>query len=150
MTRRISILLCGLLFAVSLSGCATLHKQKDAQIGELKNQVSLLESQLQSKDEEINSLKESLAKSLQEKTKTITIEEPNKEVREVKSRPTVKQIQEALANAGYNPGAIDGKNGRQTRDAVRAFQRAHGLPVDGKVGRKTWEALKEYLDKKVK
>ena len=150
MAKRVALLLCGLMFVFSLSGCATWHKQKNEEMQGLKNQISLLESQVQSKDEEINSLKESLTKSLQEKTKTITIEEPNKVVPEAKSRPTVKQVQSALANAGYDPGEIDGKRGRQTRDAIRAFQRAHGLSVDGKIGKKTWELLKEYLDKKVK
>ena len=74
MAKRVALLLCGLMFVFSLSGCATWHKQRNDEMQGLKNQISLLESQVQSKDEEINSLKESLTKSLQEKTKTITIE----------------------------------------------------------------------------
>ncbi|MCM8792068.1 MAG: peptidoglycan-binding protein, partial [Candidatus Omnitrophica bacterium] len=59
-------------------------------------------------------------------------------------------IQIALKNAGYNPGEIDGKMGKQTRQAIRAFQKANGLVVDGKVGKRTWSLLREYLYKKAK
>jgi peptidoglycan hydrolase-like protein with peptidoglycan-binding domain len=34
---------------------------------------------------------------------------------------------------GYNPGVADGKMGDKTRDAIRAFQRNHGLPADGQL-----------------
>jgi peptidoglycan hydrolase-like protein with peptidoglycan-binding domain len=69
---------------------------------------------------------------------------------EIKSRPNIKQIQIALKNAGLEPGPIDGRMGRQTREAIRAFQRAHNLPADGKVGKLTWNLLSEYLYKKIK
>ena len=115
----------------------------------LKNQVSVLESQLQSKDDEINNLKASL--SVSEQTSQSQVREAgNKGVMETKSHPTMKQIQTALANAGYNPGVIDGKKGRQTKEAIRAFQKAHDIHADGKCGKKTWDLLKEYLDKKSK
>jgi peptidoglycan hydrolase-like protein with peptidoglycan-binding domain len=52
-----------------------------------------------------------------------------------------------LKNAGYDPGAIDGKLGKKTREAVKAFQTANNLKVDGKVGSQTWGMLKEYLSK---
>jgi g-D-glutamyl-meso-diaminopimelate peptidase len=71
-------------------------------------------------------------------------------VPEVKSRPSAKHIQLALKNAGYNPGPVDGRMGRQTKDAIRAFQRGNNLTADGKVGKQTWGLLKEYLYKKVK
>ena len=80
-------------------------------------------------------------------TKTIS---KKKMVGEVKSRPKTKQIQIALENAGYNPGRIDGRMGRQTREAIKAFQRANNLIADGKVGKKSWNLLKEYLYKKIK
>lgn len=62
-----------------------------------------------------------------------------------KGRLTVKQIQLALKEAGYDPGKIDGKLGDKTVKAIKDFQKAHGLKQDGKVGPKTEEALREYL-----
>lgn len=54
-------------------------------------------------------------------------------------------IQQALKNAGYYHGNIDGKIGPATETAVRSFQRDNGLQTDGIVGRNTWEKLKVYL-----
>jgi len=52
-----------------------------------------------------------------------------------------RQIQEALAAAGFNPGEIDGIWGRRTMRAVREFQSARGLDPDGIVGPRTLAAL---------
>ena len=138
---------------IMVSGCATARKQKDLEMQGLRNQVSALETQLQSKDEEISGLKTELDRAVQEALSKETVApQPGvkKVIPEVKSRPTVKQIQIALRNAGYSPGAIDGKMGRQTRDAVRAFQRENNLAVDGRVGKRTWNLLRKYLYQKVK
>ena len=35
----------------------------------------------------------------------------------------------------------DGIYGAETRDAVREFQRTHGLPVTGEIDYQTWTAL---------
>jgi peptidoglycan hydrolase-like protein with peptidoglycan-binding domain len=40
--------------------------------------------------------------------------------------------------------------GKGTRDAIKAFQKAHNLAADGKVGSQTWNLLKEYLYQKAK
>ncbi len=148
MARRVVVLLVLLIFVLGASGCATVRKQKDLEIQGLRNQVSVLEAQIQDKDQEISSLREALAKTEEEKTAKEA--KAKKVIGEVKSRPTAKQIQIALRNAGYNPGALDGKMGRQTREAIRAFQQANNLTADGKVGKKTWVLLKDYLYKKVK
>lgn len=60
------------------------------------------------------------------------------------AKPTAKQIQQALRNAGLYQGEIDGKLGSQSRSAIREFQRANGLSVDGKVGKQTWGKLSAY------
>lgn len=150
MLKKVLIFSFMAMFLISLSGCATGRKQKDLEIQGLKNQVSVLESQIQSKDEEINSLKEALAKTPEAKEETVKYVGKKKVMGEVKSRPNVKQIQIALKNAGFEPGSIDGKMGRQTREAIRAFQKAHNITATGKVGKKTWSLLKEYLYKKIK
>lgn len=53
----------------------------------------------------------------------------------------ISQIQQALAKAGHNPGAIDGVIGQSTMKAVNAFQRKKGLPVDRYLNIATVRAL---------
>jgi len=149
MVKKGIIFLILFIFLISLSGCATGRKQ-DLQNQGLRNQIQALEAQIQSKDQEINGLKEALDKTAQEKEVSAREVTVRRVVPEVKSRPSVKHIQLALKNAGYNPGPVDGRMGRQTKDAIRAFQKANNLPADGRVGRHTWDLLKEYLYKKVK
>lgn len=50
-------------------------------------------------------------------------------------------LQTLLTAKGYVLGKPDGRFGPRTEQAVRAFQRAHGLLVDGVVGPKTWARL---------
>lgn len=59
--------------------------------------------------------------------------------------PAVKGLQQALAAAGFSPGARDGAFGRSTKKAVKAFQKANGLPTDGIVGPATARALNKAL-----
>lgn len=149
MVKRVLAVLFLAVFIFSLSGCATAKKQKEMETQGLRNQISVLEAQIQSKDEEIDSLRYALNKANKEKAAKAAVSK-KKVIGEVKSRPNTKQIQIALANAGYNLGAIDGKMGKRTRDAIKAFQKANNLVVDGKIGKKTWELLKDYLYKKIK
>lgn len=60
-------------------------------------------------------------------------------------RPTAKEIQTALKNAGFDPGSMDGKIGPRTRQAIKDFQKSKGLVPDGVVGPKTWASLSKYL-----
>jgi peptidoglycan hydrolase-like protein with peptidoglycan-binding domain len=151
MAKRLIIFAVLAIFTISLTGCATAPKQKDLEIQGLRNQISVLEAQLQSKDEEINSLKASQTKAREVKeVPGVTKISKKKVIGEVKSRPKVRQIQVALKNAGFEPGIIDGRMGKQTREALKAFQKANNLPADGKIGKKTWSLLREYLYKKVK
>jgi len=53
----------------------------------------------------------------------------------------VSQVQAALAREGYYRGAIDGSLGPGTRNALRRYQRNHGLDVTGRVDRPVIEAL---------
>jgi Putative peptidoglycan binding domain len=54
---------------------------------------------------------------------------------------SVSQVQAALARKGYYHGAIDGRLGPGTRNALRRYQRNHGLDVTGRVDRPMIEAL---------
>lgn len=62
----------------------------------------------------------------------------------------VKEVQEYLLALGYDLGqmGVDGKFGRRTRAAVRAYQKAAGLKVDGIVGKQTYAKLKDQANAK--
>ncbi|MFZ2385009.1 MAG: peptidoglycan-binding domain-containing protein [Candidatus Omnitrophota bacterium] len=144
--RRIMISVIGVT-ALFLSGCASTGvRQKDMEIQRLHTQISAMNAQVQAKDEEISGLKDELSRT-QEQSISSGNEYSNNaaEKKEVKSRPTFKQVQKALKNAGYNPGSIDGKFGRQTKEAIKDFQRANNLKPDGKVGKRTWKLLRKFL-----
>jgi hypothetical protein len=47
---------------------------------------------------------------------------------------TTAGVQATLARLGFDPGPADGKDGPHTREALKAFQRAHNLHDDGIVG----------------
>ena len=64
----------------------------------------------------------------------------------VPEKPTKKDIQTALKNAGYYAGDIDGKFGPKTKKAVEEFQAANNLTVDGVAGPITCNLLKKYLN----
>ena len=58
---------------------------------------------------------------------------------------SIKKIQAALKNAGFDPGPIDGKSGPKTKKAIKEFQKSKGLTQDGEIGPKAWEELRKYL-----
>ena len=57
------------------------------------------------------------------------------------SPATVRAVQQALNERGYNAGAVDGQWGATTQDAVKRFQRASGLAETGELGPSTLSAL---------
>lgn len=60
---------------------------------------------------------------------------------------SAKQIQQALKNADFYRGEIDGKIGPKTKEAIIKFQKAHGLKPDGIAGKGTSAELSRYLSK---
>lgn len=137
MRGKISVLAVLVFFGFLFSGCAAGRKESELETQGLKNRVLALQAELQNKDEEINALKKESLSGREESS-------------EVKGRPKIKQIQLALKNAGYNPVTMDGKMGKETREAIKSFQKANGLKPDGKAGKRTWILLKKYLAEKVK
>ncbi len=78
------------------------------------------------------------------KTKTTsTTQPPEHRVLSLKDKGSdVRFLQERLAALGRLPQeGIDGIFGKQTADAIKAFQKEKGLGVDGKVGPQTRNAL---------
>lgn len=49
------------------------------------------------------------------------------------TRERYKEIQQALKDRGYDPGAIDGRWGSKTSAALRRFERDNKLPADGQL-----------------
>lgn len=60
---------------------------------------------------------------------------------------TVLEIQQALKQAGFELGSIDGIRGRRTIQAIKAFQQHNGLVPDGLVGPLTSAKLFQSLAK---
>lgn len=65
-------------------------------------------------------------------------------VRRGNSGEYVAVLQNALTAAGISCAA-DGIFGSDTEEAVKAFQKQHGLTADGICGPKTWDALTPYV-----
>ncbi|MHC4201149.1 MAG: peptidoglycan-binding domain-containing protein [Planctomycetota bacterium] len=68
-----------------------------------------------------------------------------KETRELTGDEFTRKVQGALKKAGLDPGPVDGKMGRLTTEAIRAFQRDNNLPETGRADKATWELLRKYL-----
>lgn len=47
------------------------------------------------------------------------------------SKQKIRRMQDSLARLGHDPGPSDGLVGPRTKHAIRAFEKAKGLPVDG-------------------
>ena len=58
----------------------------------------------------------------------------------------VLRVQTALDRLGYNVGKLDGSYGAYTENAVRRFQKKHGLSVDGIAGTRTRELLYQLAE----
>ena len=54
---------------------------------------------------------------------------------------TVRDVQQALQNKGYDVGAVDGVMGPRTQSALREFQQQQGLPRSGQLDERTMSAL---------
>lgn len=147
MIKQKILIFTGFAGLIFLSGCVSVvKKQNDLEVQGLKNQVVALHQQIQYKDEEINGLKNSSNTGNAGDSLNFSGTSQKHVIKEVKSRPNARQIQICLKNAGYNPGTVDGKIGKQTRDAVKAFQKANNLKADGKVGKQTWKLLSKHLE----
>ncbi|MGA2775049.1 MAG: hypothetical protein ABSE81_03175 [Candidatus Omnitrophota bacterium] len=124
MVKRLAVLAVGFMFLLNLSGCATgKRKQKELEIQGLRNQVSVLESQVQSKDEELNALKEQLGRESEQRVvkQAVPVKKTvkNKGYVTKKMRSRDMEIQIALRNAGFDPGIISGVISKQTIIAIK-------------------------------
>jgi murein L,D-transpeptidase YcbB/YkuD len=136
---------------IFLSGCATGGSQIQMENQSLRTQVSTLQNELKERGLEIESLEIELNR-LNEQMKSPQAVNKYNAQRSFKSTKefSIRNIQIALKNAGFDPGPIDGRIGKKTRNAIKNFQKAQGLTADGIVGNLTWEKLKEFLGKETK
>ena len=54
---------------------------------------------------------------------------------------TVRDVQQALKQKGFEVGAVDGQMGPETQSALREFQQSQGLPQSGNLDQQTLTAL---------
>ena len=74
-------------------------------------------------------------------TPTPTVAIPEESLKTGAKGQDVKTLQKRLKELGYFKSTIDGKFGRDTVNALKAFQTAHGLEADGVAGKATYEVL---------
>ena len=133
MARVFFVILLMSFFA--LSGCITTKAPTTSSVAPVAV-VQEYQAKINSLEMELNRLKDenfSMRKQLEAAG--------NREVR----MPNGTEIQTALKKAGLFKGAVDGKIGPETKDAVRKFQQGNGITPDGVVGSKTWALLSKYL-----
>ena len=144
---RYTFVIIVILIVAILSGCATVPSRRvnELKIKELQGRVSQLETETGSKDKDIARLERKLMEC-EEKSMSASSQslQPVYEYNDFSSKMTVRQIQGALKNAGYYDGAIDGKMGPKTKEAIKEFQKEYGLKPDGVVGTKTRSKLSNF------
>ena len=144
---------------VALSGCASRKTGKkvdtlQAQMGAVTDELVRLDQSLQDTRAALSiaeSRKGQLESELSVTESRIgALQEEEGVIRSIYRTPSgfelpAVNIQKALKKAGYYNGALDGKVGPATREAISAFQRDNALAADGVCGSRTWSKLKVYL-----
>ena len=74
-------------------------------------------------------------------TPTPTVAIPSESLSNGAKGDDVKMVQKRLKELGYYRSNIDGKMGRDTVNALKEFQKAHGLEQDGVAGKATYAIL---------
>ena len=167
MNRKL-FFLPGVILVSVLSGCSTV--QPPSATHNLQIKVAQLERKLLERDQELEDLKYDMKElavrvesEVDYRSNIDPIQEPptstrtsakysassatgkKEDLRIIRVAVAPQKLQGALKNAGYYEGAIDGKIGSKSRQAIKDFQKGHELTTDGIVGRKTWLELKNYL-----
>ena len=148
-SRQIAVWIGGLMV---LSGCATGGARQE--LSRLQSQVGLLDDRVTQLERSSLSAAPSGASSegLAAPAPAVTpmpIPRASREQRmtaKASVKPSTREIQQALRSAGLYQGSVDGKMGPATRQAIKEFQRLHGLKDDGVVGKQTWAKLSSYAD----
>jgi g-D-glutamyl-meso-diaminopimelate peptidase len=59
----------------------------------------------------------------------------------------IRFTQALLNKAGFDPGPVDGKPGKQTKIALRQYQSKYGLPVTRELDDATWVSLAQFISR---
>lgn len=141
--------LIGLTMLLTLPGCATTGRGAQLNSQELQGRVLHLEHVAEQRDQELAQLRDELDAERQARFSLERKLGGTPSAAATSARPggsmTVREVQQALQRAGFDPGPLDGKMGRRTRTALRDFQQAHGLMVDGRIGPQTIAKLRGYM-----
>ena len=144
--KKFTFIILALVAVVYLASCG----RKQQPISETQEPISIEE--LSKFDSSIQTVPEVAAKTAPAVTVTpsSTVSPDETKLEQLPPsgpyKPTVREIQTALKNAGFYMAMVDGKKGPLTKKAIEDFQRANNLEVDGKVGIKTWAVLSPYLN----
>ena len=135
-----------IICALTVSGCATARAKKPP-VQDAQSQITAMQSELQAKDQQIQDLQnqlDSYQRSIGSSSNYSSYSSSSGGSSSViKARGvSVSDLQSALLRAGFDPGPVDGKLGKKTKAAIKAFQRRNNLRADGVVGEKTWSLLK--------
>ena len=139
------VLVLVLVFALtSLTGCGKKKKDELADLNGVAtdNVVSVTDTSMQEPGDNAIPVVVDNAAAVVSEDRTDTAS-----AMENTSKASPKLIQQALKNAGFYNGKVDGAIGPKTKKAIEAFQTHNGLKAYGKVGAKTWKALSSYLNK---
>lgn len=152
--RRISLLVLFLSLPLLFTACA--RSGSNRQIDSLQAQIGVLTDEVVRIDEGLQDTRAALqmqeSRQYEIYSKMDTVKQSSSAMYRTPSGFEIPalSLQEALKNAGYYKGTLDGKIGSGTREAIKNFQRDNGLKVDGVCGRNTWERLKVYLRGSIK
>ena len=131
-----------------ITGCATTQARKtEYDVTSLQNQVQTLQNEVQAKDQQIQSLQYEVDSLRQQPQSPQEFSYSQKKSYDKSGivrvgGVSVADVQEALTQAGLDPGPVDGKAGKKTRAAIKEFQKRNGLKADGIVGDRTWALLR--------
>lgn len=148
----VRVVMCVAVASV-LAGCATGQSRQD--MARLQSQLSLIDdrvTQLERVGISGSASSASFSAPSSEGATSGTTIAPSSAsgshvaVKMAAKKGSTKEIQQALKNAGFYQGNVDGKLGPATKEAVKEFQRVHGLKDDGIVGKQTWAKLNAYAE----
>ncbi len=113
---------------LAVTGCATTRPKPAAP--DANAQIADMQAQIQAKDQEIQDLRYQLDSRQQALSNNFASggSSDKKNILRV-AGVTPMDLQKALLRAGYDPGPLDGRLGKKSRSAVKAFQRKNGLKI---------------------